>query len=195
MVTSVSEGFCMSPVDRIRLYGLDLPSNPSVPIYTFGAVKPHRFERWPEIIRDIEYFSTYHHDTPLVHLQGKEYVISRKEAEAHYAAHKGKPFFGRLVDMMTEGPSYGFILVGENAIDNFRKVVGPTYPKDWKPFTIRHKHGEPEKGISFNAIHASDSPKSFVDEVELHFDRSELDEMFWAYVEHYKAHLDALKGR
>jgi nucleoside-diphosphate kinase len=177
---------------KIQYHGLELPSDPARPIYTFGFVKPHAFGRREQILADIEYFSRYHSRRPLVVLKDKSYQISREEAEQHYREHRARPFFRMLVDMICEGPVHGFVLAGEDAIPSFRNLLGSSEPSQWKPFQIRHRYGEPEKGKAFNAVHASDGVKSFVHEVELHFDRKELDEFFWASVEQYKEYLDSL---
>ena len=98
-----------------------------------------------------------------------------------------------LVTMMI-GPTYQFILMGKNAIDSFSSIVGATDPRKAGENTVRHKYGEPQRGIAYNAVHRSDSPESFVTEAQLHFDRSEMDDIFWERIEAYKKYLDSIKA-
>src|SRR5690625_7582258 len=67
----------------------------------------------------------------------KQLVISRETAEEHYGEHKGKPFYEGLVNFITSGPVVAMVLEGENAILEWRKMMGATNPKDAAPGTIR----------------------------------------------------------
>ena len=80
--------------------------------------------------------------------------ITKKEAEALYSVHKGKPFFQELVDHVTSGPVVLMVLKGTNAVDTLRKVIGATNPVTAEPGTIR---GDLSLSITANVIHASDS--------------------------------------
>jgi nucleoside-diphosphate kinase len=86
--------------------------------------------------------------------QLKLHHITRKEAEALYSVHKGKPFFQELVDHVTSGPVVLMILEAPNAVETLRKVIGATNPQKAEPGTIR---GDLSMSITANVIHASDS--------------------------------------
>ena len=179
---------------RIEADGIhiDVASEVTSPIYTFGFVKPHAYPRREEIVNDATHLS-YRHSSPLHFVHGSDYFLSTGAAEKHYVVHHEKPFFRELIDMITEGPIYKFIFFGNNAINAFRQVVGSTDPRKSGEHTIRHMYGEPERGISYNAVHASDSVESFVHEVELHMTRDEMDEIFWARIDAYRQCLESLK--
>ena len=83
--------------------------------------------------------------------------LSRKEAQELYAPHRGKEFFGPLVDFITSGPVAGAVLEGRDAVERVRELIGPTNPLEAPPDTIRGRWGT---DITQNAIHASDSPES-----------------------------------
>jgi len=83
--------------------------------------------------------------------------LSRKEAEGFYAVHKARPFFGDLVTFMTEGPCVVMALEGENAVANYRALMGPTDVSKAPEGTIRHRYGT---NIERNAVHGSDAVES-----------------------------------
>jgi nucleoside-diphosphate kinase len=87
-------------------------------------------------------------------------------AEGFYIEHKGKPFFEDLIKFMTSGPIQVQVLEGENAIFNYREVMGSTNPKEATPGTIRADFAE---SIDANAVHGSDSPESAKREIEYFF--------------------------
>lgn len=80
--------------------------------------------------------------------------LSRNDAEAFYAIHKERPFFGELVEYMTSGHIVAAILEKENAVEDFRKLIGATDPAKAEEGTIRKLYAE---SIAANAIHGSDS--------------------------------------
>ncbi len=92
--------------------------------------------------------------------------ISRPMAQAHYAEHKGKPFFGGLVSFITSGPVLAFALEGESAISVVRAMMGTTNPVDSAPGTIR---GDFALELSENIVHGSDSKASAKRELALFF--------------------------
>ena len=98
--------------------------------------------------------------------QLKLHHISKKEAEALYSVHKGKPFFQELVDHVTSGPVVLMILEGSNAVDVLRKVIGATNPQTAEPGTIR---GDLSLSITANIIHASDSLENAKKESSIFF--------------------------
>ncbi|SKB91053.1 nucleoside diphosphate kinase [Parapedobacter luteus] len=83
--------------------------------------------------------------------------LSEENAGAFYAVHKERPFFGELVEFMTSGPIIAAILEKENAVEEFRKLIGATDPAKAEPGTIRNKYA---KSIEANAIHGSDSDEN-----------------------------------
>src|ERR1043166_8214445 len=83
--------------------------------------------------------------------------LSRGEAEAFYAVHKGRPFFNDLVAFMISGPVMIQVLEGDNAIAKNRELMGATDPKKADKGTIRADFAE---SIDANAVHGSDGPES-----------------------------------
>lgn len=97
--------------------------------------------------------------------------IPRALAEKHYAEHKGKSFFGELVDYITSGPVVAMVLEGENAVKMLRILCGPTRAEEAAPGTIR---GDFSMHTQLNIIHASDSIDSANREIALFFKAGEL---------------------
>ena len=92
--------------------------------------------------------------------------LSNEEAEGFYIEHKERPFFPALIDFMTSGPIQVQILEGENAILNYREVMGSTNPQEAAPGTLRADFAE---SIDANAVHGSDSAESAKREIEYFF--------------------------
>lgn len=92
--------------------------------------------------------------------------LSIEEAEEFYGVHKGKPFFEKLVTFMTSGPIVAAILEKENAVEDFRALIGTTNPEDAAEGTIRKLYAE---SMSFNAVHGSDSDDNAKIEGDFHF--------------------------
>jgi nucleoside-diphosphate kinase len=80
--------------------------------------------------------------------------LSLEQAQEFYAVHAERPFYGELVDFMTEGPIYAAILEKDNAVTDFRTLIGATNPADAAEGTIRKRFAE---NIGRNAVHGSDS--------------------------------------
>ena len=83
--------------------------------------------------------------------------LSKKDAQQFYAVHRERPFFGELVDYMTSGPIVAAILEKDNAVEDFRKLIGATNPDEAAEGTIRKLYA---KSIAANAIHGSDSDEN-----------------------------------
>jgi len=83
--------------------------------------------------------------------------LSAETAGAFYAVHKERPFYGELVSFMSSGPIVAAILEKENAVADFREVIGATDPTKAAPGTIRNLFA---KSIDANAIHGSDSDEN-----------------------------------
>lgn len=97
--------------------------------------------------------------------------IPRELAETHYGEHKGKPFFEDLVSFITSGPVVAMVVEGENAIAEWRKMMGATNPKDADLGTIR---GDYASTIDENVVHGSDAPATAEREIGIFFDESDL---------------------
>ncbi|MDA0686516.1 MAG: nucleoside-diphosphate kinase [Bacteroidetes bacterium] len=83
--------------------------------------------------------------------------LTAEQAGAFYAVHKERPFYGELVSFMTSGPIYAAILEKDNAVADFRNVIGATNPEQAAEGTIRRLYA---KSIDANAIHGSDSDEN-----------------------------------
>jgi nucleoside-diphosphate kinase len=92
--------------------------------------------------------------------------LSRAEAEAFYAVHRGRPFFNDLVAFMVSGPVMIQVLEGEQAIQKNRDLMGATDPKKAAPGTIRADFAD---SIDANAVHGSDGPDTARTEVAFFF--------------------------
>ncbi len=92
--------------------------------------------------------------------------LSKASAEKFYAIHNERPFFGELVEFMTSGPIVAAILEKDNAVEDFRKLIGATNPAQAEPGTIRARFA---KSIGENAVHGSDSDANAQIEGNQHF--------------------------
>jgi nucleoside-diphosphate kinase len=92
--------------------------------------------------------------------------LSKEEASAFYAVHKERSFFGELVDYMTSGPIVAAILVKDNAVEDFRNLIGATDPTKAEEGTIRRMFA---KSIAANAVHGSDSDENALIEGAYYF--------------------------
>ena len=109
---------------------------------------------------------------PGLRLVGLKMVsLTRRQAEEIYAEHRGKEFFGPLVDFMTSGPIAASVWEGEDAVKLTREVVGATSPNDARPGTIRRDFGTDTR---HNVVHASATARDAQREVNVLFDCGEL---------------------
>lgn len=97
--------------------------------------------------------------------------LSKQDAEGFYAIHKERPFFNDLVEFMTSGPIVAAVLEKENAVEDFRALIGATNPQEAAEGTIRNKYAE---SIDANAIHGSDSNENAIIESNFHFSQREI---------------------
>lgn len=97
--------------------------------------------------------------------------LTRAEAEAFYAEHAGKGFYGSLVSYMTSGPVYVAVLEREGAVAHWRAVMGATNPANAEAGTIRKELGE---SIERNAVHGSATPADAARETLFFFSAAEL---------------------
>ncbi len=92
--------------------------------------------------------------------------LTQQDAEYFYSVHKERPFYDELVAFMTRGPIVAAILEKENAVDDFRTLIGATNPEEAAEGTIRKNYAT---SISENAIHGSDSDENATIESNFHF--------------------------
>ena len=133
---------------------------------TYAMVKPDGVKRGlvGEVVRRLEAKS--------FRIVGMKLMqIPRETAERHYGEHKGKPFFEGLVSFITSGPVVAMVVEGENAIGEWRKMMGATNPKDAAPGTIR---GDFASTIDENVAHGSDAPETAEREIGIFFKPEEL---------------------
>ena len=97
--------------------------------------------------------------------------LSVDQAQKFYAVHAERPFYGELVEYMSSGPIVAAILEKENAVLEFRNLIGSTDPNEAAEGTIRKKYAE-SKGR--NAVHGSDSDENAIIEGDFHFTSSEI---------------------
>jgi nucleoside-diphosphate kinase len=97
--------------------------------------------------------------------------LTREQAEGFYHVHKERPFFGSLVQFMSEGPIVPMVLEADNAIEKLRKVMGATDPAKAEAGTIRKDFAT---NIERNAIHGSDGPDTAAFEIAYFFNRLEI---------------------
>jgi len=84
----------------------------------------------------------------------KKTLLTGDRAGEFYAIHRARPFYGELVEFMSSGPIVAAILEKENAVEDFRKLIGATDPAKAEEGTIRRKYAE---SVGRNAVHGSDS--------------------------------------
>ena len=96
----------------------------------------------------------------------KKTQMTKADAETFYAVHNERPFFGELVEFMTRGPIVAAILEKDNAVEDFRLLIGATNPAEAAAGTIRNEFAD---SISENAVHGSDSDENAKIEGDFHF--------------------------
>lgn len=101
----------------------------------------------------------------------KQTQMSKRDAETFYAIHRERPFFPELVEYMTRGPIVAAILEKENAVEDFRTLIGATNPEEAAEGTIRKLYAS---SISENAVHGSDSDDNAAIEGAFHFSGREI---------------------
>jgi nucleoside-diphosphate kinase len=101
----------------------------------------------------------------------KRIRMTRQQAEAFYAVHKERPFFGELVQFMTSGPVVVQVLEGDNAVAKYREVMGATDPAQAADGTIRKQFAQ---SVGENSVHGSDSPENAKIEIEQFFPANEI---------------------
>ena len=92
--------------------------------------------------------------------------MTKRDAENFYAIHKDRPFFSELVEYMTRGPIVAAVLEKDNAVEDFRVLIGATNPEEAAEGTIRKLYAA---SIGENAVHGSDSDENAAIESAFHF--------------------------
>jgi nucleoside-diphosphate kinase len=138
----------------------------AIPTLTLGIVKPDGVAggKTGRIIAHLEQAGFVVRAARLVRL-------TRAQAAAFYAVHRERPFYADLVEFMTSGPCLPMALEREDAVAQFRTVIGATDPAEAAPGTIRKLFAE-SKGR--NAVHGSDNPENAAREIAFFFTEAEL---------------------
>ena len=97
--------------------------------------------------------------------------MNSEEAQEFYSIHSEKPFFNDLINFITRGPIVAAVLEKDNAVEDFRKLIGSTDPNEAEEGTIRKSFAR-SKGE--NAVHGSDSDENANVEISFHFDKTEI---------------------
>ena len=100
----------------------------------------------------------------------KQLKLTAEKAGEFYAVHKERPFYGELVEFMSSGPIIAAFLEKENAVTDFRKLIGATNPANAEEGTIRKKYAS---SIGENAVHGSDSDENAAIEGDFFFSKLE----------------------
>ena len=101
----------------------------------------------------------------------KKTQLSKADAETFYSVHNERPFFGELVEFMTRGPIIAAILEKDNAVNDFRTLIGSTNPAEAAEGTIRKLYAT---SMGENAVHGSDSDENAAIEGAFHFSGREI---------------------
>ena len=133
---------------------------------TFSIIKPDATKRniTGSINKIIE-------ENNLVIIAQKRIKLSKEKAEGFYSIHKDKPFFNDLIEYMTSGPVIVQVLQGDNAVENYRRIMGATNPENAEEGTIRKKHA---LNIQENSVHGSDTEENAKIEINYFFEDSEI---------------------
>ncbi len=133
---------------------------------TFSIIKPDATKRniTGSINKIIE-------DNNLVIIAQKRIKLSKEKAEGFYSIHKDKPFFNELIEYMTSGPVIVQVLQGDNAVENYRKIMGATNPENAENGTIRKEYA---LNIQENSVHGSDSDANAKVEINYFFEDNEI---------------------
>ncbi|NVK65114.1 MAG: nucleoside-diphosphate kinase [Flavobacteriales bacterium] len=97
--------------------------------------------------------------------------LTEDQAKEFYAVHAERPFYGELVEYMTSGPIVAAILEKDNAVEDFRTLIGATNPAEAAEGTVRKLYAE---SIGRNAVHGSDSDENAEIEGKFHFTAAEI---------------------
>ena len=128
---------------------------------TLSIIKPDAVER--NLIEKIKEFFL---KNKLKIVKTKKIQITKDEAAEFYKVHQTKPFYDKLCNYLSSGPIVVMILEGDNAIQENRKIMGATDPKNAEAGTIRKQYAI---SIDRNSVHGSDSPENAKKEIDFFF--------------------------
>ena len=133
---------------------------------TFSIIKPDATKRniTGSINKIIE-------DNNLTIIAQKRIKLSKQQAEGFYFIHKDKPFFNDLIEYMTSGPVIVQVLEGNNAVEQYRSIMGATNPENADDGTIRKEFA---LNIQENSVHGSDSEENAKNEIVYFFNEEEI---------------------
>ncbi len=133
---------------------------------TFSIIKPDATKRnlTGAINKIIE-------DNKLRIIAQKRIKLSKDQAKNFYSVHSEKSFFNELIDYMTSEPVVVQILEGDNAVQEYRRIMGSTNPADAENNTIRKEHG---LNVQENSVHGSDSKENAEIEINFFFKNEEI---------------------
>lgn len=133
---------------------------------TFSIIKPDATKRniTGAINKIIE-------ENDLIIVAQKRIKLSKDKAEGFYSVHKDKPFFRDLIDYMSSGAVIIQVLKGNNAVEQYRKIMGATNPDNAETGTIRKQFA---LNIQENSVHGSDSQENAEIEIKYFFDENEI---------------------
>ena len=134
--------------------------------YTFSIIKPDAFNagKAGKIVAHLE-------AQGFTLKAARVMQLTKKQAEEFYAVHRGRPFYGELVEFMSSAPCMPFILQKANAVAGLREAIGATDPAEAAAGTVRKLFAE-SKGK--NAVHGSDSDENAAREIAFFFPEREL---------------------
>ena len=133
---------------------------------TLSIIKPDAVKK--QIIGEIQ---TRIHQAKLDIIAIKMVKLTKEQAEGFYAEHQNKPFFANLVNFMMSGPIVVQVLQGENAVERYRQLMGPTDLSKAAAGTLRADFAN---SVRENAVHGSDSLASAEREIAYFFVDSEI---------------------
>ena len=128
---------------------------------TLSIIKPDAVER--NLAEDIKKKFL---DNNLKIIKSKKIQVNKDEASEFYKVHQSKPFYDRLCSYLSSGPIVVMILEGVNAIEENRRLMGATDPKNAEEGTLRKLYG---LSIDKNSIHGSDSKENAKKEINFFF--------------------------
>lgn len=132
---------------------------------TLTIIKPDAFSR-----NDAAHILKRITDAGFWIVAAKTMQLTRSQAEKFYEVHKEREFYNGLVEFMSSGPVLAAMLQKNNAVDDFRSLIGKTNPAEAAEGTIRHDFGT---GLRTNAVHGSDSDKNAQKECNFFFSEGE----------------------
>jgi len=129
---------------------------------TLGFIKPDTIDKMGDVIDAV-------YQRGLLISRMRMCLLSQNDAYTFYQEHSGKPFLKDLIQYVTQGPVLAMELVGENAIQRWRELIGPTDPAKARSESASSLRARFGKDVTHNSVHGSDSPASAAREIEAFF--------------------------